>query len=321
VTAPKPRNYDGGIWRLAWKQSPEGEFHAWVVNVPAVRASGRVWNAVQEELYHRISDELQGGEWTADWDPSAPLPTGNNYRTDPDFVVLAPDGRYYLFGDICSLFDHGVCRRCGSACGQRTNQPLRVFVEISGGIMFCGSPGAVAPPGPNLFTRSILEELGDCRLAGAQVRPVARLDRSRTEVLELVVSPALYYVAIAGLALQGWNCPDCGRNSFVMRPARSDYLSGAVQADLIPRRVESFWLGTYETRLCVRREWWSSVRTKPACRGVIAEPLIIADHTDVIGTRSLPERPADGDIVKKLMRRQAHLAGLLGLTLASTPES
>ena len=282
-------NRDGGVWRLAWAKSGTG-YCAWVVGQPDVAAEGATWEETEASIVRAVDERLHAGEWTADWDPPRPIPAGAAYTTHPDFVVLLPDGRFDVVGDPREYYTGGVCPACSAHRGDRTNAPLRVQVEILGGIMFTTYDAAISNAN-HLFRRSTIEALGAERLGGAKVRGVERVGRGRAEVIEVIPpAAAAESVAVQGVMIDGRRCPECLTPYFSNTPRAGMYIN-VYPRHRIPADVAAFWVGQHGTRsLCVRSAWWGENRGASAFRGVIADGLHVADEEYIDHEYSLPLR-------------------------------
>jgi hypothetical protein len=265
------RNYDGGVWRLAWDKTPEEKFRGWVVGHPRVVAICDDWSAMEAALIELISETLQAGEWTADWDPPPPSPDPERVLIDQEFITIVGEGRYWMFTDPALLFGRGICPRCGTGLGSRTELELSAYVEIPAGVMFCGF-NCGGPCGIDLYRAETVELLGEERLCGALIRPIHRLGRGRVKYVELVASEGPTYVGIAGEPMEGWRCPDCGSTHFSHRYEQAAYRT-LIRASDVPRGVPAFWFRHPHPTLCVQSRWWRTVRHEPAFRGVISRPL------------------------------------------------
>lgn len=262
-------NRDGGVHRLLWTTLPSGMFRAWLQDQPEVAVEGSVWNQVRDALYERIDNEVHAGEWAPDWDPPEPAPVGAVWKTDPDFVQLfSSEARYCLLNRLEEVIAGPICVKCGRHDHIRTDVPLTAWMEIFGGIMSCRNAFAAMPC---LLRTTTAEAIGPHRL-GVEVRPVTRAGRGRLQALEPVPTRVIRPVAIRGVELFSSRCSTCRGHTPFHRIGQAEYLT-AYDATQIPRNADSFWLSSSSPTLCVRRDWWSSVRNLPAFRGVVAGPL------------------------------------------------
>ncbi len=297
------------MWRLAWERDPAGRYHAWVVDVPTVRVSGDRWSDVSEELYHRIDDELQAGEWTGDWFPPQPFDADNRCWVDPTFVVLVGEGRHDAFSGWNSLYEGSVCPACGSPKGSRNRSPLTTHISIGAGICFSWHGH------PDIMRAETVKALSHDRLGGAEILGVERIGRGCGKYVELAPRVIVPHVALAApVTYNGWKCGQCEGRAF-SHVFGQDYVN-LVAASSVPGDAESFWVDRLRPRLCVRQEWWAAHRFTRAMRGVIANALVVV-RDDAI--ESNPALRVSGHWPKTSRSHKAYLANYAKLSKLKLP--
>ena len=275
-----PRNSDGGIWRMTWKPTPAG-FEGWVVGHPSVRAQAPTFAAMSELLIDRINNDLQAGEWTADWSPPAPAAPTSRGQVLDSHITLSWEGRFLTFGDPREFFE-SWCERCAKPTGPRTRAPLRVAIEDPANLCadFDTAPGKLT-----IFSEKLAAAIKP--LAGDQLtfRPVEMVGRSRTKYLEpIAAQPATLPRPVAMQADRelGWECPDCG-----FRYLYHDWQSFAAttfyrRTDL-PHHRDCFILTSSfgSIDICTTAEWWKLNRRKPFARGVVGREIGVLEESQI----------------------------------------
>lgn len=267
---------DGSVWRCSWERMGDG-FRAWVVSHPNVTSCGQDWEQVRDALLQRIDEELHAGEWVADWGPPQPVREGSLFALHPDYVVLVPNGTFVLSGRVEDYYSEPACPKCTKVRGERNDRTLRIQVESLAGIMFSFRGSSIKSC---VYRGTTLEALGSEKLAGGIVRKVERLGRGRTELFEVVPNPKVKEVATRGATLHGYRCRTCMRAFFCHRVGQANYVSVYPKSS-IPEGAMSFWVDDPQPHLCVRTEWWKSVRQTPAFKGIMSWGLHVAEDEHI----------------------------------------
>lgn len=261
-------SHEGRNVRLTWIRLPSGLYRAWVVGRPELQVEGEDWQAVSEELATLVTTEVATGEWSSDWDPPEPTPAEAVWSQDPDFVQLHPGGRFVLLNKLEDVMAGPICPICARHPHARNPTPLTVHIDILNALMSDFYSYANLPPLIRADAVSVFEE----NRLGTELRPTRRLGNGKIEALEPHPHHLIRPVAVRELTSRRRQCSTCGAFTTCNRLRIAQYLE-VFDESHIPRSADAFWVGEAHADLCVRRDWWQTVRDLPILRGVLAYPL------------------------------------------------
>lgn len=264
-------NRDGGIWRISWCQQGD-QIKAWVTDHPKVYAVATKWEELEEAIFRAIDEQLQAGEWAADFDPPVPC-IDARAQTLHTHVLLASEGTYYLESDLESLWSDGLCSGCHRPQGSRTTETLRFHINTIADLLFHSAMGPKPYrllDAPYLFSRSVFKALSDAERATAEWRPAKRAERGIKSFLEAIPHSRIKSVGMIDKPeVLGWQCEVCMERTFSYHEGGGLYTTVYRAADM-PGPTEAAWL---DDMLALPIDRWRSLRDSGKMHMVVTAPI------------------------------------------------
>ena len=298
---------EGRVYLCSWEQTGKS-FRLWIKSRPKVQGRGGSYDEAEEALLDKICMHFGDGEAVLEYD--RPLPesaqvarflnpaivnlTGN---TSPDKYGLLEEvyvrrelsrGRVGKGGPYAmeELYSGGICRECGTAIGERNSVPLQVDVLESGyeGAHLIHRHGEI-----HIFSERFLDLLKPREKKGLELRPVHRLERSRKQFFELIAKPAIPFVFVKGLPMDGSRCGTCGRREFSLYESDFPIHDFVAKTDLPTPLPTCFTVGSdNDVRLCLTQERWLELARKPGARGLVGREIGVVEESECDRNPKLP---------------------------------
>ncbi len=172
-----------------------------------------------EELVEDLHDEIM--KWQGDGEAvvelyPAPVP-------DSSFVALAYNEAVRVSNEPASLFEGGVCNKCGSGRGQRTAASLVLARKPRGDVFRAEHPWPKdVMPARVCISAKLATRFSEKEQAVLGLRPIERPKDVKQEYFEICGEAVTSTVGLRGCTYatalgQSWKCTECGKSSLVIK--------------------------------------------------------------------------------------------------------
>lgn len=255
---------EGRVFVCEWKKTG-AKYTATVKGLPKITASASKFTQIDELLWERIMDHTGDGENTREYIPPPPIAKALVSLRPLQLVSVSGNTHSSLACDPESLFTSGMCPRCKSLLGTRTEAPL-VLDSVESGY----DAGFVWHKPFNFFSEDFLKLLTKMERTQFDWRKVEILRRNRKTFYEMLPHTYVPPVAVKGLKFEPIRCDKC-QSVLCMHHFSSDtpifrYLC---ETDFPSPRPPAFAFGTpYDFGLCLETTRWMKLVGRPGTAGL-----------------------------------------------------
>ena len=292
------------VYLCCRKRSTAG-FQLWVRSTPALRGDGATYAEAEEHLLEAI--RTAGGAMVPILEFDRPLPPStldakyshphlvliggdDPFRSDAPLATAfeSPDEREVRLQWLDRFFQAPVCRTCGNATAARSDRPLSLLEAPRGDGGF-GHVGHGGAPVVQVFAEEFLELLSPPEREALALRPVMRTGRGRKRFYELFGPAGPPPVAVTGLPVKGWRCPDCAYRVWGYWIEGMRINSFISSGDLPEAPLGVFTIGPLPgVQLVATAERWQELVGRKGTRGFVSRPLGVAAAAQVERDPELP---------------------------------
>jgi hypothetical protein len=266
---------EGRVYVCSWKNTGK-DFRVWVKYQRGLRAAAATFEEADERLAGKILAALGDGENVREYVPPPPETQSGVELLDYSIVEVNGNEHLPIAGEPAPLFSGGICRKCGSFLGERTDVPLTLRCFTSG---YDG--GFVWQQPFQFFSEAFLKRLKPGERSSFDWRPVHAERPSRQVFYELRPKNIVPWIAVKGFKFDVIRCAACrtlrGLHAFRKDTPIYHYMS---VSDL-PKPLPACFAAGLPTsfHLCFQRKRWLELVGKPGAKGLVSTPIGVVAET------------------------------------------
>jgi hypothetical protein len=270
---------EDGFYLCSWEHTPDG-IKLWLKSRPHIRGLGKTYLEAEENLSSAIQSAGGARRAVLEFDPPLPKSDLAVRYSSPELYLIGADERFETDEPrrvpfetaeetekrlkwMDSFFLAPVCRKCCSATAPRSDMPIKLtYVSPD----YDGAFGILAGAEIQVLSGEFLDLLLPREREQLGLRPVRH--RGKRQFFELEGPPGPPEVAVSGLKLTGWRCPECGYRTWGYFIEDVEIHSFVARADLANPLPSMFTLGhPPNVQLCVTAERRRELLGRKGTRG------------------------------------------------------
>ena len=275
--------HEEATFRCRWKRTPAG-YALWIPGYASAKLEATDLTAGAEAMSELL---LKLGVSTAaslELTPRPPVAEAVRRFTQPElYLIIGDEPCYCRSVDSYTLLTGIRCNRCHCINGIRNDKQLALDCLVSGDGGFTYDQGHTY----RFFSGEFIEQLSDSERAHLEFREIRT--RGRRSFFELIGPPGIPTVAVAGLQLSGWFCPDCKRRTFSYF-VKVIPIGHFVARSSLPAPPSTLFTVSdgHVLGLCATACRWDELREMRRSRGILSHLLGVANPADLVEP-TLPE--------------------------------
>jgi len=265
---------EGQVYLCSWKKVGS-LIKVWVKNKPKLQVTGSSFGIADGELADQILCAFGDGENVREY-VTPPKTLSKAGRLDLDIVQINGNSHLPIESDPAMLFSGGMCKKCGSLLGKRSDVPLTLRCSSAG-----YETGFVWQKPFEFFSESFLKLLKPKERSAFDWRPVHFKKRSRKAFYEIRPRTIVPLVAVKGMKFSAIRCKSCktlrGLHCFSQDTPIYKYISASDLSKPVP---SCFVIGLPASfNLCFTRKRWLELVGKPGTKGLVSTPIGVVDES------------------------------------------